>query len=78
MPALPGALKGETGDEGEITLEEIDDSFSQVLDDLTLAGEEDSRTKGNDENDEDDGRDDAAIDDLDDDLELDFDDDDIE
>ncbi len=78
MPALPGALKGETGDEGEITLEEIDDSFSQVLDDLTLAGEEDSRTKGNDENDEDDGSDDAAIDDLDDDLELDFDDDDIE
>ncbi|MDD4080726.1 MAG: DNA-directed RNA polymerase subunit beta [Eubacteriales bacterium] len=78
MPPLPGALPGETGDEVEITLEEIDDSFSQVLEDLTLAGEEDNGSKGSDDEDKDDDDGDTSIDDLDDDLELDFDDDDIE
>ncbi|MGI6696178.1 MAG: DNA-directed RNA polymerase subunit beta [Christensenellales bacterium] len=82
MPAIPGALPGERAEEIEISLEDIDHSFSQVLDDLLLAGEE-----GHDETDEEDDEalpslnedgEDESLDDLDDDLELDFDDDDIE
>ena len=86
MPAIPG-MRREEGAAGvedmEISVEEIDDSFRQVLGDLTLAGEE-----GHGEDEEKDGDDTAAslneddgaesLDDLDDDLDLDFDDDDIE
>ena len=83
MPALPGVRHGDKAeDDIDISLEEIDDSFSQVLDDLTLAGEE-----GHDEDEDEDSdslpslnEDEGAesLDDLDDDLDLDFDDDDIE
>ena len=81
IPTLPGALPGRQAEEEmEISVEDIDDSFRQVLDDLTLAGEEghgeDEEEEDADSLNEDDGT--EPIDDLDDDLDLDFDDDDIE